>query len=273
MKKCGFGLLGLTLTSVVALVSANAADMYVPSAPGPGGYKDAPWAPTWAGFYVGVNGGYGWANNNTGSQVDLFVSPADHFFPAKSLDESGGFGGGQVGYNFQRDRFVFGVEFDIQGSGISDKTATLTSGSAAVIPVNYDQSINIDWFGTIRGRMGYSIGSTLLYATGGFAFGGVNYKTGILAPSNGAFSNESRDSVETGYVVGGGVEYAINPAWSVKAEYQYINLGSEHLSGQIFNANGTPAIGQFTKTEADVNFSTVRLGLNYHIAAGYEPLK
>jgi len=263
MKKLALAVSALA----IGAVSASAADMapLYTKAPPP---EVAP-AYDWSGFYVGGNGGYAWANNNTSSQVDVFFpgsAPPDNFLPLNSLDYAGGFGGGQVGYNFQRNSFVFGVELDIQGSGIRDHTTTLTSGSADVTALNFNQSINIDWFGTVRGRMGYTFGSTLLYATGGFAFGGVDYQTGTVAPVDGAFANASSNSVQTGYVVGAGVEHSFNPSWSIKAEYQYINLGREQLTGQAFGANGT-ASNQFIKTQADVNFSTVRVGINYHFLA------
>ena len=148
MKKWHAGLLGLTLTSAIAL-SANAADMYR------GGLKDGPPPPayvpveTWTGFYGGFNAGYG------GTANDGPLSP------------SGGFGGGQIGYNWQGlfgfSPWVIGIEADIQGAGISD--------SAGYGPAYLENSLN--WFGTVRGRVGYSFGPALLYATGGFAYGEV----------------------------------------------------------------------------------------------------
>src|SRR5258706_13434174 len=92
MKKCGLGFLGLTLTSVVALVSANAADMY--RAPqGVGGYKDGPAfvGVNWSGFYAGVNGGYGWNGNSFATDPGFLGE----------LNPSGGFCGGPIGHNRQ----------------------------------------------------------------------------------------------------------------------------------------------------------------------------
>jgi outer membrane immunogenic protein len=263
MKKYGLGLLGLTLTSVVAIASANAADMYVPGPVGPGGYKDAPWAPTWAGFYVGANGGYGWSNTNRNITLTDTVTSAFDIF--KGADPAGGFGGGQIGYNFQRDHFVFGVEVDLQGSGIGDSVTTSpTRFPGAIGSVTSD----LDWFGTVRGRLGYAFDRALIYGTGGFAFGGihdrVHYDNGV--GNNATFNN---DNTQTGYVVGGGVEYKIAPAWSVKAEYQYINLGNDQLTSTFVNV---PKDGA-KLTEIDHTYNTVRVGLNYHIHDEYVPLK
>jgi len=96
------GIAGLALTSVVALASANAADMY--RAPDGGSYKDGPAyaAVNWSGLYVGANVGYGESANT------------DY------LDPTGAFGGAQIGYNFQRGNIVFGIEADFEGAGISD---------------------------------------------------------------------------------------------------------------------------------------------------------
>ena len=151
MLKLRSGILGLTLTSalVLAAASANAADIYRPEA---GGYKDGPaYVPvnTWTGFYIGANGGYGWNANHHSDDL---------------LDPAGGFGGGQIGYNWQGGfgfgpHLVLGIEADIQGADISDSVAGVKS--------------QVNWFGTVRGRIGYAFDRTLIYGTGGFAYGEV----------------------------------------------------------------------------------------------------
>ena len=215
----------LTAASVFALTAAaNAADMYRPSA---GGYKDAPYVGVnWSGLYVGVNGGYG-AN-------------AASVLPA-GLDPAGGFGGGQIGYNVQRGNIVFGLEADIEGADITDSKS-------------YDgvsRKSTLDWFGTVRGRAGYTVGQALVYGTGGFAYGNV---------TNTGWPSET----QTGWVAGGGVEYKINPSWSAKAEYQYLDLDASSTTGAgpLGNGNGD---------RTQVN--TVRVGLNYFVGGIYEPLK
>ncbi|MBI4723668.1 MAG: porin family protein, partial [Rhodomicrobium sp.] len=167
------GILGLTLTSVVALASANAADMY--GAPAGGGYKDGPAyvGVNWSGLYGGVNVGYG-------EHVDYD-------------DISGGFAGGQIGFNFQRGNLVYGVETDFQFSGIG-ASYNGWLGSA---------SIDLNYFGTVRGRLGYAFDRALVYATGGFAYGELEAAAAI--PLLGWSWHGSE--VETGYVLGGGVEY------------------------------------------------------------------
>src|SRR5208337_5154757 len=147
------GVIGVTLTSVAALSSANAGDMYRG-----GGYGPAYAEVNWSGFYAGVNGGGAWSDFS-----DQLAYPGT----IGGVSPSGGFGGGQIGYNWQsfwRSHVVFGVEADIQGAGISDKR-TDGFGDAVKSDLNY--------FGTIRGRIGYALDSSLVYFTSGFAYGGI----------------------------------------------------------------------------------------------------
>jgi outer membrane immunogenic protein len=251
------GILGLTLTSAVALASANAADMY--RAPAGGGYKDS-YVPvaSWTGFYAGVNGGYGWSEYD-----DQLARTSTVTF--RGLSPEGGFGGGQIGYNWQgvlHPHVVLGIEADIQGADIQDKFV------AASGPRTYESKI--DYFGTVRGRIGYALDRTLVYFTGGFAYGGVN--NSYSDPSNNN-PNKSfkKDDTATGYVLGGGLEYKVTPAWSLKGEYQYINLG-ENDPVNTAGVSYKTFLGAGTVVHDDA-FHTVRVGLNYHVGQGYEPLK
>ncbi len=252
--------------------TVQAADVYTG-----GSLKDAPVyaANTWTGFYAGVNGGYA---SNTGSDLsgnlDVLWGCDEHCpprgnYPGKvETSPDGGFGGGQIGYNWQRDRLVYGLEADIQGAGLdSDGTLTSVFGS-------FHSTSSLDWFGTIRGRLGLTIFDRgLIYATGGFAYGGVEDKlTGTLT----GYGTEVHSSSETatGYVLGAGFEYALTPKWSLKAEYQYIDLGNTSLSGGVTNfKDGYCKITTLGDLNSEHAYNTVRVGLNYHIVPAYEPLK
>jgi outer membrane immunogenic protein len=257
-----FRRVALASISVVALaVAAKAADIYVPAPVGPGSYKDGPYVPLWTGFYIGVNGGYGWGTPSS-KVIDVEETAGGAFIAetTKHFTPEGGFGGGQIGYNWQRDRFVFGMEADIQGSGIhGSATTSVTPGVSAT------GSTSLDWFGTVRGRLGYAWGPTLLYATGGFAYGEVHDKISKFDP---AFASLSHSEIATGYVVGGGIEYALSPKWSLKAEYQFIDLGKDFFSVDVAAPNKFIA-----ELDPRHSYSTVRLGVNYHFLPAYEPLK
>jgi outer membrane immunogenic protein len=233
------GLLALTLTSVVAFASANAADMYRAPAPSVGGYKDGPAYATvnWSGLYVGVNGGGAWdANKKDGD----------------ALDPSGGFGGGQIGYNWQgvwHPNLVLGIEADFQGGDISDSGVGVLSKTKSLAAAKSE----LEWFGTVRGRLGYAFDRALVYGTGGFAYGSVKNTIGSGTASD----------TQTGWVAGGGVEYKLTPAWSIKGEYQFLSLDASGSSLGNLGINGSD--------RSEVH--TVRAGINYFIGNTYEPLK
>jgi high affinity Mn2+ porin len=263
MGKLGTAL-GAGAALVMSIAPGLAADLSPAADLNGGGLKDAPVVQTWTGFYVGVNGGYGWS----GPKAKAFSTADDGIpdFGGAVFDSTGGFGGGQIGYNLQRSRFVFGVEADIQGSGIHGSGNAVANSGDVVATANGNR--DLDWFGTVRGRFGYTVDRQLIYVTGGLAFGGVKKSPltaddtkevgGKLATSGGG------DETKTGFVLGGGIEYAINPSWSLKGEYQYVNLGSTKSAVSVSSASA----GFY----AEDRYSTVRLGLNYHVSPGYEPL-
>jgi len=190
------------LTSAIAFTfvssTAFAADLPLPEEPMPA----TPVATTydWTGFYLGLNGGWGWGDtehsNNLGVTTDDF-------------DIDGAFAGGQVGYNFHWNRFVLGAETDIQWSDIGG-----SSGNAVCFPDTCETDIN--WFGTVRGRAGVAFDRILIYGTGGLAYGEVE-----AACCGGGF-----DVTDTnvGWTAGGGVEVGITRNLSFKGEYLFMNL-------------------------------------------------
>ena len=263
----------LLFTSAVALLSgpAFAADIYRPEA---GGYKDAPvYVPvnTWTGFYFGGNGGYAWDAGRRNIDYADFGTIGGAAFSApdrsRRAEPEGGFGGGQFGYNWQRDRLVLGIETDLQGGDISDSRSGLTALGGL-----FRARSSTDWFGTVRGRVGLAYDRALIYFTGGFAYGDVRDRIDFES-IGGPTARLRRDETDTGFVLGGGLEYKFTPSWSIKSEYQYIDLGSTRLSS-TFNPTGAAGDTETVRTNSiDHNFHTVRVGINYHLGQDYEPLK
>ena len=244
MKKLYAGLIGLTAASALAF-SANAADMYAP-----GGYKDYAPAAVWAGFYAGANVGYGWGTSGQ-LACDANCAAYNNSDPFGGVSPAGWLGGVQLGYNFQGagSPLVFGVETDIQASTI------LGGGSDSY-------KSRLQALGTVRGRAGYAMDRALVYFTGGLAYGSVDNEAA------GATYTNNPNTVATGYVLGGGLEYKVKRDLSLKVEYQYVNLGKNDLvdgGGNSYSANGG--------TVRDDAFNTVRVGLNYFPFAAREPLK
>jgi len=271
-------LLALGLGAACA-TDATAADIALkaPPAPLPVGFS-------WTGFYAGVHAGYGTGDGNA-ARVDPGALPAQ--FPGVNnltstasapftlvVDQSGWLGGLQAGYNWQSGHLVAGVEADVSAAGIGGRA----SGSYAFRPVflvgdfdNYTGTVrvtqDIDYLGTLRGRLGYASNNWLLYATGGLAWAHVKASldsSHVRLTNNfpmpgfpGALDGHaSASGYNIGYAVGSGGEWAFAPHWSFKAEYLYLNLGRQ-LSLSI-PATSMPA--------GDIELHTFRVGLNRQLA-------
>lgn len=215
MKK--YLLASVAAFGIIAAGAASAADL--PSRKGPiAAPVYIPPVFTWTGFYVGGNAGYGWGNVN-----------ANGFANVGDLD--GFVGGGQIGYNYQMGQFVLGLEADLQ-------YADLSSGSNLGL-IN----VKTDYFGTVRGRVGVAFDRFLPYITGGWAYG--NVKTSI--PGLGFSSDKTHTN---GWVIGGGLEYAVTNNIIAGVEYLYVDLGEKNvLAG--------------TGTKVGTDFSVVRARLSY----------
>jgi outer membrane immunogenic protein len=224
----------------------------------------------WTGFYIGGNVGYSWGRSSdtstltNGAGTTLFTSGG-----GTNLD--GVVGGGQIGYNWQVQSWVWGFEADIQGTdekgsrgftcGIATCTPPIGGFLALVLPgpaVPATLNQKIDWFGTVRARAGIlATPKVLFYATGGLAYGEVNSSETI-----GVLTGFSNNTTNVGWTVGAGVEGVIGGNWTAKLEYLYVDLG--RVSGSF--ATTIPALGGGTLTSfysSRITDNVVRVGLNY----------
>ena len=203
------GALALLMTLLVALSSGagRAADLshapyYTPEGPLS--------SFSWIGPYLGGNLGYEWGSTSNN--------------PTRP---SGIAGGIQGGYNWQSGQFVFGAEADIQLAAANDTFA----------PWKFSNP----WFGTVRGRAGYAIGSLLLYGTAGLAFGELSGQT---------FGLVSENHTNLGWAAGVGAEAAIYRRWSAKVEYLFVDLASSTFA--------------ITGASNGLSANIFRAGVNYH---------
>jgi outer membrane immunogenic protein len=280
----------LATVSLLAVGSvAMAADLPSSKGPPPAPVAFVP-AFTWTGFYVGLNAGYSWNNNDLtyGYQTFDWWSGNDIWTgnPQSADVSNNGFtGGAQAGYNYQFGAFVVGVEADIQYVDGQKDWNYARSGSATFDgsgPYDYNlgltASAGIDWLGTLRARVGYAADRFLVYATGGLAFGNADssatiigttsFNTGRPVGNSFYYANWSGDNsnTEVGYAIGGGVEYAFTDNWTVKAEYLYYNLGSQTFqpTGYWDNVPGTGTVsGKVPSIKSELDGSLLRLGVNY----------
>lgn len=218
-----FVLAGLGVLAMVSM--ASAADMGRRQATAMP-VKAPAYAPyNWTGFYLGINGGGAWGTSDWSSAA-----------VSSSRDVSGGLVGGTIGYNFQMNQVVFGLEADLDWTNIR--------GSNSSLPCTTSCETKNSWLGTARGRIGYAFDRFLPYITGGAAFGDVKAN-----PTGFSGDRETR----VGWTVGGGLEAAIAGPWTAKVEYLYVDLGD----------NNCPAGSCAVSTNVDLRANVVRAGLNY----------
>jgi outer membrane immunogenic protein len=235
----------LSTVSALALAgNAFAADMPVKAPP-----QVVVVAPSWGGFYLGGHAGFAWLrHSDTISGPFLATICTVATTQTCSLKDTGAVAGGQVGYNWQQNNLVFGVEADGSWTGLK-KTA-----SSAVAGVTGGINDKVEWLASVRGRLGWAVGDMLFYGTGGVAWGQFNVG---WRSQGGNFPQF--DKTATGWVAGGGIEKMFGRNWSARAEFLHYGFGSKSVTGP-----GTGVFSGITYTSSfrhDV--SVVRLGINF----------
>ncbi len=226
----------LASAGAVALCGqVHAADLPVNAPPPPTAYN-------WAGFYLGGQIGYGWGEDsgNVSLTGPLGAKPFPATVGSSSAQTQGVIGGGHIGNNWQIKQFVFGFEGDVDGTSLSKLTQPIAN-------LQYNVTSSSPVQGAILGRVGYAFDRVLLYATGGVAAGWIHNEYNILGVGS------SFSTTRIGWTVGGGVEYAVNENWSIRAEYRHTDLGYLSDGPIIF-----PYVSQshnWTQNQVQVGFS------------------
>jgi outer membrane immunogenic protein len=302
-----YQLKSLICASALLLPSVGlAADLAMSKAPPP-----PTSSPMWKGFYVGLNAGGIWTNGGS-TQVSTYpvssrftaANPERDIFwsslngPLNVGSTNGFVGGLQLGYNWQpgylNGNLVAGFEADIQGVVPTGNTTRVVNN---IYPVSAGGSVwnslnangNMNFLGTVRGRIGYlAVPNLMIYGTGGLAYGNVSYSVNLAqfgysaagALNQSAFANGSVSDVQVGWTAGGGAEWMFMPNWSAKVEYLYYDLGSADL---ILNSYAGPlaagaAVGTTTTawTASTINprlsGNLIRAGVNYHFNSAPAPV-
>lgn len=214
---------------------------------GRGSIKDSP-APAvhrWTGFYVGGQIGYGEANYD-GVFDSGEANPNNRAF-ANDLDLSGVVGGVHVGYNLQRGNFVFGIEGDFNWTDWSDKVTDAAAGATDFV------TGDVEYLATVRGRIGLAMDRSLFYVTAGVAFADSEY----TAFNGGNATSGSLDFDDVGFVVGGGVEYALTDKLSLRVQGLYYHFDDRKDGSQL---NTDSDAGDFAKFD---DAYSVTVGLSY----------
>jgi outer membrane immunogenic protein len=221
---------------------------------------------TWTGFYIGGHAGYSWGRLDGDTLTDLTVSPGpifngippnSHVFSFnRNLNPNGVLGGGQVGYNYQIGSAVVGFETDFSWTGQRADFRFNGTNRVNFEDYVYQETLRaqLEYMGTVRGRLGYAFGLFMPYITSGFAWGHMtsNLNSSLQQLFGGTQTiAASQSRTLTGGTIGAGVEYAVAPKWSLKAEYLYVDLGKK----TFFDGQSGSTFG--------IRDHTVRLGVNF----------
>jgi outer membrane immunogenic protein len=224
-------------------------------------------AGTWQGWYAGINAGYAWSDVDSNRTI---TNTSGYFLPGELAsiqtlsafdfdDGDAATGGFQVGYNHDMGSWVLGVEADFNFLNATDNA---TTGNVNVLGYVYESTAKFeqDWLSTLRLKLGFEAGSTLIYLTGGGAAGDVAVTQGFGDAFGGFPYSEQQDS-ETlfGWTAGAGIEMPLSGNTTVKLEYLYVDLGDTDVQ----TADFLPGFGVAgSNTSVDVTEQIVRVGLN-----------
>jgi outer membrane immunogenic protein len=266
MRRVFFGIAIATILTT----SAMAADLAVKAPPIPPVVYD------WTGFYIGLNLGYSWGRSSDLSTLTNFPLGLPYFSNTDSSRMDGVVGGAQAGYNWQVTNWVLGIEQDLDGTGQRSKRsftcptgvctpATPLGGPLALVvlvpgpAVPFSMSQRLDWFSTIRGRVGYLVTpKVLLYGTGGFAFGNVATSETVAGSPIGFTSTDTR----YGWTAGAGIEGIIAPNWTARLEYLYLDLGT--TTGSFLTGVPANPVGLLSSNfSSHITDNILRVGVNY----------
>jgi outer membrane immunogenic protein len=197
---------------------------------------------SWTGFYIGANIGGAWSHS---SVTDLVTGATFN------TDSNGFIGGGQVGYNYQMNNFVFGVEGDIDATSIKKTGPGVVTGIGTL-----QASVSTDWVATLAGRIGFAFDRWMIYAKGGGAW--VQNTASITNLGTGAMVSAS--NTNSGWVLGVGAEWAWGGPWSAKIEYDHMEFGNWTTAAPVIAAGDT--------ITASRNIDMVKFGINYRFGGG-----
>lgn len=223
---------------------------------------------TWTGFYAGGLLGLGWSHDDaatTGTPAFQALGPA--IVPSSlDLSHSGLNLGLTTGYNHQSGYFVYGFEADFSFLDFNE-TNTFTGVPVLGTRLATSSSHSMNFFGTVRGRLGYAVSNRLLiFGTGGLAFGQVDLDANVAALDAPALNwSGSNEEFKFGWSLGGGGEYMVTEAVSVKLDGLFYDLDDSQVT-----ARGNAAVraiaaldGIDYKSKVDNTGFLARIGVNY----------
>ncbi|HDZ74892.1 MAG TPA: porin family protein [Aurantimonas coralicida] len=249
----------LAALSAPFVTPAAAADLIVPEPPAPAPIEIVAPIDTWSGLYIGgqVGGAFGFDGADTVYNPRPGYGSA--FAATPSSNKSSFVGGGHIGYDYQIGNVVIGAVADINKMNGSSERSFSVGG------VSFPVKDKIDYMGTVRGRLGYAYDRFLVYGTGGLAYAKRSRSTSFPTTTSGPFTgykfSEKTDKTDTGYAVGGGIDYLVSRNMSVGLEYLYTDLGKNDWSAKA--TNGAQLVDFTANTNDRTDFHTVWAKMSY----------
>jgi outer membrane immunogenic protein len=236
-------------TVVASAQIASAADLAVKAQPHAPAVMELATA-TWTGFYIGGHGGWAWGHSSATAVT------GNGNFPVGSLvsdgHPDGGLGGVQGGYNYQFGQWVLGIEGDYSFADITSSDTT----TSALGNLNASNG-KFKWLADVTGRLGYAGWSNwLVYIKGGAAWTHHDASSTLTSPAGVVLSTSTGSEGRTGYLIGGGLEWAFVRNWSAKIEYNYMDFGTETVT-RVTSAGTT------NLRDNKLNLNVFKAGVNY----------
>ncbi|VXC49699.1 Outer membrane immunogenic protein [Pseudomonas sp. 8AS] len=238
-------------------------------------YADSSSARDWSGAYFGASLGAAEGKGDTSTHAS--VGGTSDYFTTTDPQQLGNAGDGSVsqwnasgglfgGYGWQQGNLYWGVEASLNSLSFDEShnpaTQTYLSDPASTFTLN--QSVEADWQGTLRARLGLAEGRWLAYLTGGIALSRLKVESNYADTSGlGGSGHGSSEESKTGWVVGAGGEYALSERLSLRGEYLYADYGSVDTSYAVTNPTFA-GLSSTIKDKVDFKTQTLSLGLAYH---------
>ncbi len=205
--------------------STLAADLAAPPPPAP--------EFSFAGFYLGARIGYAWgedSGNVSLGSLPFGATTSPGVVVSSSTQTQGVVGGFHIGNLWQINHFVFGLEGQVDGTSLSKTTQPLAGLGSAYPGLTYIAKTESPIQGLFLARIGYAFDRTLFYVTGGGGYAWIYNRYQLFSASSNPYS-----TTNAGWTLGGGLEYAIDKNWSLRAEYRYIKFSGINDGPIIFN--------------------------------------
>ncbi|UFW51491.1 MULTISPECIES: outer membrane beta-barrel protein [Bradyrhizobium] len=256
LMRCRIFFCGATTIALVASSAAKPADLEPQLKPPQGVWN-------WSGGYIGGHAGGGYGRTS-------FSNPYGPSIYGGIVDTPAFLAGGQIGYNWQNNSWVFGIELDASGA-VSNGTSTCLASSGFVVSANCKAGPSL--FATGTARVGYAFGAlahTLAYLKAGLAW--QNNRGDVVNNFEGGWPQGRThfDDGRVGGIIGLGVEQALTPAWSVNVEYDYLHFGGPSVATAATVQFPPFAILPASTTSLTSNYHIGKIGLNYHFGADPE---